>query len=245
MKSTLLAAVTAATLAASAGAQVIDFQDFEGSGDFGGWHVNGNQMIFGGGNPGNYMGVPYMDFWGITLSNASETSPVNTDYTQLGGPVQFSVDVSVFALDNFFGDAMDPSEWPLVLQLHDHGDPNNFDDDVSVWTAANTLPKQSDGWTRLEYLLPDPNGSDIPDGWGGTGAWDDLGNPILPPDRSWSDVLASIDEVSFTTFVPGYFYSANFWEVGFDNVSVEVVPAPGALALLGAAGLCSRRRRRD
>lgn len=244
MKTRLLAAVTAAALAAQAGAQVIDSQDFEGHDGYGGWTVNGNQMIFGGGNPGNYMGVPYMDFWGVTLGNADSKSPVNTDYTQLGGPVRFSVDVSVFALDNFFGDAMDPSEWPLVLQLHDRGDPNDSGDDVSVWTLGPGLPRQADGWTRLEYLLPDPNSADIPQGWGGTGAWDDFGNPILPPDRTWSDVLASIDEVQFTTFVPGYFYGANFWEVGFDNVRVEVVPAPGALALLGLAGACATRRRR-
>lgn len=222
MKALFLAALAGAAL--SAHAQVIDSQDFEGDpkDGFGGWTVNGNQMIFGGGNPGNYMGVPYLDFWGITLANDDPTSPVNTDYTGWQA-VSFSVDVNVFALDNFFGDALDPSAFPLVLQLHDYGDPNDYSDDVSVWTLGPGLPSQQDGWTRIAYVLPDPSGDDVPSGWGGTGAEDDFGNPMLPPDRTWSSVLSSVDAVAFTTFVPGYFYGSNFWEVGFDNVLVEVV----------------------
>lgn len=245
MKTSLLAALGGAALAATAGAQVIDFQDFEGGpkDGFGGWTVNGNQLIDDGGNPGQYMGIPYLDFWGVTLANESPDSPVNTDYTAIG-PVTFSVDVNVFALDNFFGNPLDPADFPLVLQLHDYGDLNDWEDDVSVWTLGPGLPNQNDGWTRLSYLLPDPTQNDVPNGWGGTGGEDDFGNPILPPDRTWSSVLASVDVVTFTTYVPGYFYGANFWQVGFDNVRVEVVPAPGALALLGIGGVFATRRRR-
>lgn len=228
-----------------ASAQNIEFQDFEGDprDGFGGWTVNGNQMIFGGGNPGNYMGVPYLDFWGVTLSNDDPRNPVNTDYTSIGS-VRFSVDVNVFALDNFNGEPLDPDWFPLVLQLHDLGDPNDFEDDVSVWTLGPGLPNQRDGWVTFEFILPDPTLDELPDGWGGTGAENDFGEPILPPDRTWRSVLESIDRVSFTTFVPGYFYGFNFWEVGFDNVRVDVVPAPGALGLLGMAGLVAATRRR-
>ncbi len=239
------ARLAATLLAGVASAQVIDSQDFEGDSKsgYGGWTVNGNQMIFGGGNPGQYMGIPYLDFWGVTLSNESPDSPVVGDYTAFG-PVKFSVDVRVFALDNFWGDPLDPSWFPVVLQLHDFGDPNDYDDDVSVWYLGDALPQIADGWTRLEFFVPDPTQDDLPPGWGGTGAENQFGEPILPPDRTWTSVLSSVDAVSITTMVPGYFYGANWWEVGFDNVLVEVVPAPAPLALLGVAGLLSSRRRR-
>src|SRR5690606_9412429 len=47
--------------------------------------------------------------------------------------------------------------------------------------------------------------------------------PILPPERTWRSVLENVDEVRFTTAVPGYFYVPSFWEMGFDNIEVSVL----------------------
>jgi hypothetical protein len=44
---------------------------------------------------------------------------------------------------------------------------------------------------------------------------------MLPEGRTYASVMASVDEVRVTTMVPGYFYGANFWEVGFDYVVVQ------------------------
>jgi hypothetical protein len=38
-------------------------------------------------------------------------------------------------------------------------------------------------------------------------------------------VLQSVDEVKLTTFVPGFFYAASFWEIGYDNIRI-IQPTP-------------------
>ena len=76
--------------------------------------------------------------------------------------------------------------------------------------------------------------------------------PALPPDRSFANVLASVDEIAFTTFVPGYFYGWTGYDVVVDNISIDSgsaadVPEPGSLAMLagglGMLGLARRRRK--
>lgn len=221
------------------------FEDFETIGDYQGWLVNGNQYVEEGGNPGSYMGVPLMDFMGITLRNETAGSPMTGDLSRHGGPIRFQVDVRTFNLYTFGGNDLDPAFFPLALQLVDYGDPDDFMDDVSVYVVGESLPGQNDGWQTLTFMIPDPTSTDLPAGWGGTGDEDPVTfEPILPAHRTYADVLASVDEFRLTTFIPGYFYGFNFWEVGFDNVRADVVPAPAGLAALGIAGLAMGRRRR-
>lgn len=56
----------------------------------------------------------------------------------------------------------------------------------------------------------------------------------------------SVSDISVGAMVLSQFASSSAFESGvsMQSMSVYVVPAPGALALLGAAGLVSRRRRR-
>jgi hypothetical protein len=205
-----------------AAGQVLATEDFEDD-NHQGWQVNGNELVFDGGNPGRYMGVPLMDFWGITLRNETAAGGLVGDltgYDSLG----LRVDVRVFNLINFFGEQMDPTGWPLVLELVDQGDPEDPTDNVSVYTDAANLPSREQGWATIEYIIPDPSQEGLPSGWRGTGAEDpNTFEPILPPGRTYASVLASVDEVRVTTFVPGFFYTSNFWEVGFDNVHVEAL----------------------
>ncbi|MCC6426126.1 MAG: EF-hand domain-containing protein [Phycisphaerales bacterium] len=217
---TSLVTLLAAGSIAQAG--IIDTQDFNGHpATFGGWYCNGNQEVAYDENTNQYIGVPYMDFWGITLSNSEPSSPVNTDYT-VEGQTYFTVKVRMYALDNWFGEPMDPNWFPLVLQLTDVGDPENWTDDASVYFVGAGMPQIADGWVTYTYVIDDPTSEELPPGWGGTGAEDpDTFEPILPPGRTFANVLASIDDVRFTTFVPGSFYSSSFWEVGFDDVHIE------------------------
>ncbi|MHC5026565.1 MAG: PEP-CTERM sorting domain-containing protein [Planctomycetota bacterium] len=67
--------------------------------------------------------------------------------------------------------------------------------------------------------------------------------PFAGPDNSWFNVVAtggdSFDEIRFFN---GAFNSFNSY---VDNISYNNVPAPGALALLGAAAFMGGRRRRN
>ncbi len=56
----------------------------------------------------------------------------------------------------------------------------------------------------------------------------------------------SVSDISVGAMVLSQFANSSTFESGvsMQSMSVYVVPAPGALALLGAAGLVSRRRRR-
>lgn len=212
----------ALSLAGAAAAQPIHFEDFEQPGGYQGWTVNGQQMIFPGGpRGGTFMGVPYLDFWGITLAN--ETAP------ELLGDLRrhseerlfLTVYVRVTRFDNFFGEPMDPSLRPLVLQLVDEGEPNNPADDVSVYFVGEGCPRQSEGWQRRHFIIPIYNRESLPPGWGGTGDEDPTTfEPRLPPGRTYGSVIRSVDRVQVTTLQPGYFYISSFWEAGFDNIHV-------------------------
>jgi hypothetical protein len=214
----ILSAAACVAAAGAASGQVIDSQDFEGA-TYGGWLVNGNVNVFWGGNPGMYMGLPYGAFQAVTLRNDTPGSPVLGDLTQYPS-FRVSVDFRVFQLYNWFFEPMDPAWFNLTLEFVDYTD----EGPVSVYHVGPPLPQVVDGWTTFTWDVPDTSAAELPPGWGGTGAEDpNTYEPILPPGRTWASVLASVDEVRITTMQPGYFYSSNFWEAGFDNVSFVVI----------------------
>jgi len=220
MKALLCLALTATP----ALAQVVCSQNFESAPPFDGWNVNGNQLVFPDG-PNNFMGVPYLDFWGITLANDSDTRLLG-DLTRYPMPLQFSVDVRVTRLDNFFGEPMNPGGFPLVLQLIDTGNPTTVADDVSIYFTGPGCPRQDQGWQTYTFSIPAPVGASMPAGWGGTGDEDPRTfEPRLPPSRTYASVLRSIDRIALTTLRPGYFYASSFWEAGFDNIRAAAAPA--------------------
>jgi len=217
-----------AFLGASASAQVLNNATFD-DGDFQGWYCNGNREVFFGGNPGEYIGVPLMDFWGITLSNDEDPNLLG-DLTRYGGPIEVAVDVQVFELNNWWGMPMDPGEFPLVLQLTDTS-AFGPDGQISVFFIGDGMPAQGQGWVRYTFIIPDPTSLTLPPGWGGTGSSDPVTyEPMLPADRTYRSVLENVGEIKLTTFVPGYGYIANFWQVGFDNVTVTVLESGGGCA---------------
>jgi hypothetical protein len=222
---TLAAGLAIASLGGAATAQVIHFEDFErATPKTSTWAVNGVVTLFEqGGNPGRFVGLPYGDFFGVTLGYIEPNGPLVGDLTRHGGPLRFELDIQVFQLNNWWNEPMDPGEFPFVLEFVDYADPNSQEPTVSVYYVGDGLPNQNAGWVKYEYLVPDPTQTALPPGWGGTGDEDPITyEPRLPPHRTWRDVLENVDEVRLTTFVPGYFYGANFWEVGFDNVQVSV-----------------------
>ncbi|MCC6952380.1 MAG: hypothetical protein IT433_13165 [Phycisphaerales bacterium] len=210
----------ALSFAGAAAAQPLLFEDFEQPGDYQGWTVNGQEMIFPGGpGGGTFMGVPYLDFWGITLANDSAPELLRDLTRHDGDRVHISVEMRVSRLDNFFGEPMDPSHWPLVLRLIDEGDPSDPADDVSVYFVGEGCPRQEDGWRARRFTIPTFSQARLPTGWRGTGDEDPTTfEPRLPLDRTYLSVIQSVDRIECTTLQPGYFYVSSFWEAGFDNV---------------------------
>jgi hypothetical protein len=213
-------------LAASAGVaraqSDILFLDFE-DGNASGWTANGIPTIFeSDGNPGQYMGVPLLDFFGVQLSAREEASRVFGDLARYGGPLRISVDVRVFGIFDFDNNPIDPANYSLVLQMWNYEIPS--DGIVSAYVIGNPLPSVESGWTRVVFDIPDPTQTELPAGWGGTGAEDPVTfEPELPPGVAYRDVLSNIGQMDLTTFVPGFFYGFNFWEVGWDNLRIEVI----------------------
>ncbi len=52
---------------------------------------------------------------------------------------------------------------------------------------------------------------------------------MLPADRTYRSVLENVGEIKLTTFVPATAHR-NFWQVGFDNVTVTVLESGGGCA---------------
>ncbi len=197
----------------------LDFED----GNTSGWTANGVPTLFEvGGNPGQYMGVPYLDFWGVSLSAREEQSQVFGDLNRYAASLRISVDVRVIALDNFNGEPVDPTNYPLALQIWNES--IAADEPVSVWVLGPTLPAIADGWTRVTFDIPAPEQFALPTGWAGTGASNpDTFESMLPEGVGYRDVLSNVSRLDITTLIPGFFYGANFWEVGWDNLRVERV----------------------
>lgn len=219
-----LAIAAAGAVCASASAQHLSLETFEEDGSIL-WNMNGNQMIAndGRGIDGPYILLPFEAFFGVTLSNAEgAVTGLTGDLTVHTQGLEVSFDLRNFQFLNFFGDPIDPSSRPIILELHDDGDPNEFGDECSVWYLGEPMPSMEEGWKSYTYTIPVPAGDEMPDGWGGTGAEDPVTfEPKLPEGRTFRSVLQNVSRVSITTFQPGYFYTFSMTEFGADNIEVR------------------------
>lgn len=120
-----------------------------------------------------------------------------------------------------------PTQREVVLELRDYDNPPPGLPYTSVWTIAGYLDsKNLPGWQTWRVEITDPGATALPEGWGGYGAEDKRGRPMLPPDRTFADVLANVDEIAITTFQPGYAYgSYHDFDVLYDNFLVTTLPA--------------------
>ncbi len=181
-----------------------------------------------------------MENFGISWTNNTNSNFVR-DYTQMGA-VTFGIDVSTQSI-RFFNQEVSRN---LVLELRDYDDATNGLPYTSVWFNLGTLSASQQGWQHMSVTIDDTTATALPAGWGGYGAEDASGNPLLPADRSFASVLAGVDEIVYTTYVPGMMYGFTDYDIAVDNISVSAVPEPSesAMLLLGLAGIGLVARRR-
>lgn len=189
------------------------------------------------GNVAPSLHTVFNDF-GITFSTTTNAAFLG-DYTALPA-VQLGLDVNTQFL-NFFGQDVTRD---FVVDLRDYDNPSGGYPWTSVWYNLGTLDAADAGWHTWTVTIADTSATELPPGWGGYGAEDPKTfEPILPEDRTFASVLAGVDEIAFTTLVPGFFFGFSDHDVAVDNIFIKQVPEPSTVLLagLGVAGLVASR----
>jgi hypothetical protein len=113
-----------------------------------------------------------------------------------------------------------PTPRHLVLSLRSYAlgrALNLYDLYASVeYDLGNIQPTQE--WKTYVVSFT-PGSIELPNGWAGYGFDDPVtGAPGLPAGITFTDVLAQVDEVAFTTFQTGFFYDLGDFDLNFDNI---------------------------
>ena len=183
----------------------------------------GNSVIKpSGGNPGAHLHGIFVDFFGITYFN--DSPPWVDDFSQYDS-VSVSCDVLVESI-TFFGQEVSRN-W--VLEFRDLDDPPVGYPWVAVWTVMGQI-SAGDTWDTLSVTIDDPSSAELPPGWGGSGAEDpNTFEPILPPVRTFADVLANADRIVLTSLQQGVVYGFTNFDIRLDNITLVTVAGDGGV----------------
>jgi hypothetical protein len=227
-RSPLAAAIASAILAAPAWADAVITFD---TGLEGWTGPPGSVIDPAGGNPGANWHAIFQNF-GIQFSAFDVNNPdFATDYTQWPS-VTLSVDVKVNSIDVFGSEG----ERPWVVELRDYDNPPDGYPYVAVWHEFAWVGA-APNWITWSVTIDDTSATALPPGWSGYGAETGLGEPILPADRTFTSVLAGIDEIAFSTLEPGWFFIEAVFDLQLDNISITTGAAcPGDFDGDGAIG---------
>lgn len=232
----LLAALLLSAGSVSAQTTVVDFsQGTEG------WTTHVNSWIdntVGNGAPAYR--TQMVDTFGLTWSNSD--NPAFVGAFQPNRSVTIGLDIEALSIQYLGGEV----SRNLVVELRDYDNTSGGYPYTSVWFNLGRI-SAADGLQHLSVTIADTSAAALPTGWGGYGAEDDFGSPLLPGGRTFANVLAGVDEFVFTTYVPGYFYGFTDYDVVVDNLSITAVPEPSVLALhlAGLALMAGFLRRRS
>ncbi|MBL4697572.1 MAG: hypothetical protein JKX70_01940 [Phycisphaerales bacterium] len=188
-----------------------------------GWSVSGRETIDeGGGNPGENLHAIMVDVFGADTRNSTNVNFLG-DYNRFGGSIELSIDIKVNMID-FFGTIVSRE---LVVDLRDFDKPNGFTW-ASAWYSLGVLDSRvNNEWVTYSIIIEDTTSLDLPAGWRGSGAEDpDTFEPILPEGRTFASVLESIDQITFTTFVPGFFFGFTNFDIQVDNITIRAIGEP-------------------
>ncbi|RMH13775.1 MAG: PEP-CTERM sorting domain-containing protein [Planctomycetota bacterium] len=234
-------ALVGVCMSASADSTVVDFEDgmthgWEGPQGFGG--ISFIDPSNGVGGSAGYR-TQFSDF-GIVFANSTNPAFVGNfaQYQQ----VTFSVDVKVDQIGTFL-----PVPRPFMLELRDFDTAQGGYPWSSVFFLFDWISQDTHGdYTTFSVTIDDPSSVDLPAGWGGYGDYDPVTfETRLPPGVTFADILAGVDEIAYSTYLPDFFFTDEFFDVTLDNITVTtVVPAPGAAGALTLSLLAGVRRRR-
>ncbi len=189
------------------------------------------------GNPAPSLRTQFNDF-GIEFTTQTNSAFLG-DYTQAPS-VTLRVDVNTRFLE-FFGL---PAPRDLMVDLRDFDNPAPGYPWTSVYYILGTLDESQPGWHSWSVTIADTSSTSLPPGWGGYGAEDpNTFEPILPPGRTFTSVLSSVDEIAFSTLVPGFFFGFADFDVAVDNIGINYTPEPATAALVALGALLLRRKR--
>jgi hypothetical protein len=132
----------------------------------------------------------------------------------------FGVDVNAITVQEGQGDITRD----VMVYFLDFKHPPQGYDSISVGTKIGTL-EMGQGWQHWSITVPDTTSLTLPDGWVGTGATDDQGNSILPPGRTFAEVMSHVDEVAIQTVPQPSKLVLDYFDVAIDNPSISAVCA--------------------
>ena len=166
-----------------------------------------------------------------------------TDYKSL----TFGIDINVKELA-IGGPGGFPLGQDLVLELRDYDKPGTVLPYSSVWAFIGVIGGYGPANQHYSITIGDTSSNLLPAGWHGNGSVDEYYSPTLPYAQTFRRILMDVDEIAFTTRVPGFIYGAEqFYDLTVDNISISAVPEPsqwGMMAAgLGLLGFTARRRK--
>ena len=182
--------------------------------DNGGEGWDGNGLVEqDGGNPGANFHF-FVNNFGIEARNDTNTAFIG----DLTGASE--VTVGADALTNSIQFEGTEVSRELIVEFRSSSLAQDGYPYTSVWYDLGTIQAGSE-WGTFQITFT-PSSTELPAGWGGYGAEDPITfEPILPPGVTFADVMASVDELAFTTVEPGFFYGFADFDVRFDNLFID------------------------
>jgi hypothetical protein len=162
---------------------------------------------------------PGIDSFGYRITNDSNSGFIG-DLTRYG-KFKISIDIKIISQMFFLREV--PRN--LIVELRDYDQPNGNYGYTSVWYKLGEVSKERNKtWTTYSVTIENPFLDSLPAGWGVYGDENDENIPVFPTGRTFHNVLQGIDEISFSTFEPGYFYGDTFFfNIRFDNIKFQSV----------------------
>jgi len=236
--SALLLAASCGCALANPKTTTVDF-----SGDNHGWE--GLQGMTSGGTVVDNLITPtnalHSSLENQILSFATKDANFTGNY---GSSKSVTISLDVYSQDVLYGWSGQVTR-PLMVELRDFDTPPAGHDYSSVWYYLGDLDA-SKPMQHFSVTIDNTKSKGLPPGWRGYGVFTEDHVPELPSDRTFKNILASVDEMVFSTALPNVVSDFVYFDVALDNIHISAVPEPSQTMMLGAGlgllALLARRR---